>query len=55
HAGFCRHGGDDLSTTIAGAIYATRDRTLHAAFGQPCSAPWRRYALSTIQPPEFRP
>lgn len=67
HAGFCRHGGDDLSTTIAGAIYATRDRTLHAAFGQPCSAPWRRYALSspaaaaaaqipqTIQPSEFRP
>lgn len=45
HAGFCRHGGGDLSTTIAGAIYATRDRTLHAAFGQPCTAPWRRYAL----------
>lgn len=62
-AAICRHGGADLSTTIAGAIYATRDRTLHAAFGQPCSAPWRRYGFapdaphdpSTIQPPESRP
>jgi len=47
HAGFCRHGGDDLSTTIAGAIYATRSGTLHAAFGQPCRAAWRRYAFSS--------
>lgn len=50
HAGFCRHGGDDLSMTIAGAIYATGDRTLHAAFGQPCTAPWHRYALSATAP-----
>ncbi|MBL8698498.1 MAG: hypothetical protein JNK67_09000 [Alphaproteobacteria bacterium] len=42
---FCRHGGDDLSTTIAGAVWDTRRRRLVAAAGNPCQAPWRRYDL----------
>jgi predicted choloylglycine hydrolase len=45
HAGFCRHGGDDLSTTISGAVYVCRERRLYAAFGQPCCAAWQRYEL----------
>ncbi|HET6467328.1 MAG TPA: C45 family peptidase, partial [Geminicoccaceae bacterium] len=43
---FCRHGGDDLSSTIAGAVYLTGARRLLVAFGNPCSAGWRRYDLS---------
>lgn len=44
-AAFCRHGGDDLSATIAGAIYLTRERRMLAALGNPCASPWRRYAF----------
>jgi hypothetical protein len=43
--GFCRHGEDDLSTTIAGAIWDTRTRRLLMTAGNPCSARWRRYEL----------
>jgi len=41
--GFCRHGEDDLSTTIAGAIWDTATRRLFMAAGNPCRADWRRY------------
>lgn len=44
-ASICRHGGPDLSTTIAGAIYDTRARRLYAAQGNPCAAPWRQFDL----------
>lgn len=44
---FCRHGGDDLATTIAGAVWDTGARRLFMAAGVPCSAPWRRYDLAT--------
>ncbi|MCK6452381.1 MAG: C45 family peptidase [Alphaproteobacteria bacterium] len=43
--GFCRHGGDDLSTTISGAIYDTAARRMVVALGNPCTAPWRRHAF----------
>jgi isopenicillin-N N-acyltransferase like protein len=42
---FCRHGEDDLSTTIAGAIWDTSARRLFMAAGNPCSADWRSYDL----------
>lgn len=42
---FCRHGGDQLSTTISGAIWDTAGRTLAMAAGNPCSATWRRYGF----------
>ncbi|MCC7047732.1 MAG: hypothetical protein IT562_13545 [Alphaproteobacteria bacterium] len=46
-AAFCRHGGGDLSATIAGAIYLTRERRMLVALGNPCASAWRRY--------EFKP
>jgi hypothetical protein len=42
---FCRHGGDDISTTISGAIYLTRERRMLAALGNPCTQPWQRFDL----------
>lgn len=43
--GFCRHGGAQLSTTIAGALWLTgRRRLLHVA-GNPCCDSWRSYGL----------
>jgi predicted choloylglycine hydrolase len=42
---FCRHGGDQLSTTISGAIWDTAARALAMASGNPCSATWRRYGF----------
>lgn len=44
---FCRHGGGDLSRTIAATIFLTRPREMFAAFGNPCEATWRRFALSS--------
>lgn len=44
--GFCRHGEDDLSTTIAGAIWDTAARRLFMAAGNPCRAQWRRYDVA---------
>ena len=44
---FCRHGGDQLSTTISGAIWATGERCLYLASGNPCTASWRRYDLTS--------
>jgi isopenicillin-N N-acyltransferase like protein len=43
---FCRHGGDDLGTTIAGAIWLTAERRLVHAAGQPCTAAWRSFPLA---------
>lgn len=45
---FCRHGDDDLSTTIAGAVWDTGLRRLYMAAGNPCEARWRRYDLGTL-------
>jgi hypothetical protein len=42
---FCRHGGEDISTTISGAIYMTRERRMLAALGNPCTEHWRRFDL----------
>jgi len=48
--GFCRHGGDDVATTIAGAIWDTGGRRLWMAAGNPCVAPWRRFDLEPGAP-----
>lgn len=45
-AGFCRHGGADLSHTISAAIYDCAARTLVFAAGNPCEAQFRRYAAT---------
>lgn len=45
-AAFCRHGATDLSTTISGAIYSTRERRMYAALGNPCVAGWQRFDLT---------
>jgi len=45
-AGFCRHGGPDISTTISAAVYDTGARTLALAPGNPCTAGWQRYSLA---------
>ncbi|HMR34026.1 MAG TPA: C45 family autoproteolytic acyltransferase/hydrolase [Geminicoccaceae bacterium] len=47
---FCRHGGADLSTTIAGAVYLTAERRLLAVLGQPCRDTWQSYQLAGRQP-----
>lgn len=47
---FCRHGGADLSTTIAGAVYLTAERRLLAVLGHPCSDAWQSYQLAGRQP-----
>lgn len=50
---FCRHGGADLSSTIAGAVWLTAERRLLHAAGTPCSAAWQSFALpgaATDQP-----
>lgn len=47
---FCRHGGADLATTIAGAVYLTAERRLLAVLGHPCSDTWRSYQLPGHQP-----
>ena len=44
---FCRHGGDDLSNTIATTIFLTKQRQLFAAFGNPCEAKWRSFAFTS--------
>jgi hypothetical protein len=46
---FCRHGGGDLGTTIAGAVYLTAERRLLAALGHPCRDPWHSYQLAGRQ------
>ncbi len=43
--GFCRHGGPQLSTTIAGALWVTGSRRLLHVAGNPCCDPWRSYGL----------
>lgn len=43
--GFCRHGGPQLSTTIAGALWITGSRRLLHVAGNPCRDPWRAYGL----------
>ncbi len=40
----CRHDPDP-SLTLAGAVYDTPRRTAAIAFGPPCTAPWRVFAL----------
>ena len=40
----CRHDPDP-SPTLAGAVYDTVGRTAAIAFGPPCTAPWRAFAL----------
>ncbi|MCC6306149.1 MAG: hypothetical protein IT545_13265 [Rhodobacteraceae bacterium] len=45
-AGFCRHGGADISTTISAAVWDTRARTLTLAPGNPCSAGWQRFSIA---------
>lgn len=40
----CRHEADP-SLTLAGAVYDTVHRTAAIAFGPPCTAPWRVFAL----------
>lgn len=40
----CRHEADP-SLTLAGAVYDTVHRTASIAFGPPCTAPWRVFAL----------
>lgn len=47
---FCRHGGGDLASTIAGAVWHTGERRLFMASGNPCAAPWRRYDLVPTSP-----
>ncbi|MBM3521510.1 MAG: hypothetical protein FJX57_01020 [Alphaproteobacteria bacterium] len=47
---FCRHGGGDLASTIAGAVWHTGERRLFMASGNPCTAPWRRYDLVPTSP-----
>ncbi|HET6521808.1 MAG TPA: C45 family peptidase [Geminicoccaceae bacterium] len=42
---FCRHGGDDLGTTIAGAIWLTGERRLLSVAGNPCRAAWERFDI----------
>ncbi len=42
-SGFCRHGGEEISTTIAAAVYATGTLAMFFAAGNPCSTAWRRY------------
>ena len=42
--GLCRHGADGGSTTVSGAIFACRPRSLYVAHGNPCAAPWTRHA-----------
>lgn len=46
---FCRHGGDNLSTTIAGAIWITGERRLLHCAGNPCTAPWRSFTLGATR------
>jgi isopenicillin-N N-acyltransferase-like protein len=46
---FCRHGGDDLSATIAGAVYLTGERRMFAVFGNPCSATWSRFEFAAAE------
>jgi isopenicillin-N N-acyltransferase like protein len=48
-AAFCRHGGPDLSVTIAGAIWDTGRRRLVRAAGNPCSAPWQSFDLEATR------
>lgn len=43
--GFCRHGGPELSTTIAGALWLTGSRRLLHVAGNPCCDSWRSYGL----------
>ena len=43
---FCRHGGRELSTTIAGAVWVTGSRQLVHVAGNPCCDPWRAYEPS---------
>jgi hypothetical protein len=43
--GFCRHGGPQLSTTIAGALWITGSRRLVHVAGNPCCDPWRSFGL----------
>jgi hypothetical protein len=40
----CRHAADP-SLTLAGAVYDTPRREAAIAFGPPCTAPWRVFAL----------
>jgi hypothetical protein len=40
----CRHAPDP-SPTLAGAVYDAARRTASIAFGPPCTAPWRVFAL----------
>lgn len=42
---FCRHGGDDLSNTIAATLWLTASRRLLHAAGNPCTAPWHSFDL----------
>lgn len=41
----CRHAADP-SPTLAGAVYDTAARAARIAFGPPCSAAWRGFALA---------
>lgn len=42
---FCRHGGNDLSSTIAGAVWLTAERRLLFGAGTPCNATWQSFAM----------
>ncbi|MGE0723059.1 MAG: C45 family autoproteolytic acyltransferase/hydrolase [Alphaproteobacteria bacterium] len=41
----CRHGGDDLSSTISSHVYDTRTRTLVYSGAQPCHGVWQRHGF----------
>lgn len=43
---FCRHGGEDISTTISGTVWDTAARTMTFAAGTPCIARWQRFTLA---------
>lgn len=43
--GLCRHAQDGASSTLASAIYSTRDASLLMSHGTPCAAHWQRYSI----------
>ncbi len=51
HGGICRHAQGDSSRTLSCVVYDTRDTSLHMSHGNPCDAPWTRYALTPADKP----
>ena len=46
----CRHGGPDGSHTLSGAIYATAQRLMFYAPGNPCEGQWERFDATAAAP-----